>query len=145
RRLAGSTVTTSTLPSIRVAAATPDDAATDVLPTPPDPQKTRISFVASSGPIDAPGLTGPAPRRAPSPPSRSHAGPATGRTGTAGRASAGPPRPATARAGSRGSAASRPRGRRRRRPTPRPARPRPPARRRWWARGDGRTSPRRDA
>ena len=47
-RFAGSIVSTSTLPPRRAAAASAAAAATDVLPTPPEPQNTTISFVASS-------------------------------------------------------------------------------------------------
>ena len=47
-RRAGSIVSTSTLPPSRLAAPSAAAAATDVLPTPPEPQNTTISFAASS-------------------------------------------------------------------------------------------------
>ena len=43
-RRAGSIVSTSTLPPSRLAAPSAAAAATDVLPTPPEPQKTTISL-----------------------------------------------------------------------------------------------------
>src|ERR1700722_1374511 len=52
RRLAGSTVRTSTLPPWCTAAMTPAAAAVVVLPTPPGPQAMTISLAASSPSID---------------------------------------------------------------------------------------------
>ena len=91
----------------------PTTAATEVLPTPPDPQKTTISFVASSASIDRDRVTAHSAhglrrgsqaqlpvRRAPWP-TISRLAPALrpGRRGTAGTASGGPPRRGAARAG----------------------------------------------
>ena len=82
----------------------------DARPTPPPTscrrrptrRRRRSPSSPSSDSIDArpAALTGPSSPRGRWPPSRSRAGPATARTGTAGRASAGPPRRAAARAGS---------------------------------------------
>ena len=51
-RLAGSTVSTSTLDPCLTAAITAAAAAVVVLPTPPGPQATTISLLASSPSID---------------------------------------------------------------------------------------------
>src|SRR5665213_1378867 len=101
RRLAGSTVRTSTLEPWLIAAIRAEAAAVVVLPTPPGPQATTISLVASRLYIVRTGasastlrlpvrgaraaITGRAPRRASRPPASWYAARATARRGRGGR------------------------------------------------------------